>query len=121
MPNKIAILVDDVWRLATFISTNADGSSIEAELNGKIISVSKNCWTKLNGVYFPENFERIIIGRNIDFIIEKSLRKQLLELEKSERKAEEEKQPDQNDDGDWFDDIYDTDTGCDCPACRVSR
>ena len=74
MSLKIVIFFDDVWRIAnpTSIEDKTNGS-IQAELNGQIISLKKGRWLKVNNSYTDSSIKEIIIERNISHIMEKAM------------------------------------------------
>jgi hypothetical protein len=140
--NRIAILVEDIWRFARLTGSPTASGEIEAELNGQIILLTKGYWFNIHDYQSEELAEQLVAERNISRICKKAMirdiEKSALERDRKRQEAidaarlaavgdlvritTEEEERRAFDQGDILDDsTYNIFGECDCDDCKRSR
>ena len=87
--NKIAILVEDIWRFAKLAGSPTSSGEIEAELNGRMIWLTKGYWFNIHSYQSEEVAEQLVVERNIARICEKAM---IRDIEKSAQERDRKRQ-----------------------------
>lgn len=78
LPTKLIILVDDVWRAASAVSTFTDDDGIvQAELNGMVLPIQY--WLNIDEGTPDNIIHEMIIQTNINSLIDEAQRKKAME------------------------------------------